>query len=119
MYSMNEMFPYICISLGSIFVGAVSQVLLKKAANKKYDNFLAEYLNPLVIFAYMLFFGTTVLGVLAYKGIPVSLGPVLETTSYIYITIFGVLIFKEKLNLRKVLALALIIIGVLVYALLG
>ena len=117
MNSINAMLPYIAISLGSIFVASVSQVLLKKAAMKKYKNMMAEYLNPLVIFAYFLFFSTTLLGVVAYKGIPVSLGPVLETTSYIYITIFGVVIFKEKLNKKKVLALASIVIGVLVSAL--
>ena len=47
---------------------------------------------------------------------PVSLGPVLETTAYIYITIFGVTIFKEKLNAKKILALALIIAGIAIYA---
>lgn len=55
----------------------------------------------------------------AYKGIPLSMGPVLEATSYIYITIFGVCIFKEKLNPKKIVALLLIVGGILVYSLLG
>ena len=55
-----------------------------------YKRQVQEYLNPLVIFAYGIFFGTTLLGILAYKGMPVSLGPVLETTAYFYITVFGV-----------------------------
>ena len=84
---------------------------------KKYESVLQEYLNPLVIFAYAIFFGTTLLGVLAYKGMPVSLGPVLETTAYFYITLFGVTIFREKLNLKKVVALVLIIGGIIIYAL--
>lgn len=119
MNDLSSMAPYIAISLSSIFVASLSQVLLKKAAMKQYDSFLQEYLNPLVIFAYFFFFTTTVLGVFAYKGIPVSLGPVLETTSYFYVTFFGVIIFKEKLNKKKIFALALIITGVLIYALLG
>ncbi|MBQ1399455.1 MAG: EamA family transporter, partial [Lachnospiraceae bacterium] len=45
--------------------------------------------------------------------------PILEATSYIYVTIFGVLIFHERLNKKKVLALILIIGGIAIYALLG
>ena len=109
--------PYALISLLGVFLASVSQVMLKKAAMRKYENVLQEYLNPLVIFAYAIFFGTTLLGVLAYKGMPVSLGPVLETTAYFYITVFGVVIFKEKLNGKKILALCMIIVGIVVYAL--
>ena len=47
------------------------------------------------------------------------MGPVLEATSYIYVTIFGVTIFKEKMNIRKVIALGTIIVGIVVYAMLG
>ena len=47
------------------------------------------------------------------------MGPILEATGYIYVTIFGVAIFHEKLNLRKCIALGLILAGIAVYALLG
>ena len=107
------------ILLFGVFIGAVSQVMLKKAAQKHYDSVLHEYLNPLVILAYALFVGTTLLSVLAYRGLPLSLGPVLEATSYIYVTVFGVTIFKEKLNRRKLIGLALIVLGIIVYSLLG
>ena len=56
---------------------------------------------------------------LAYKGIPLSLGPVLEATSYLYVTVFGVTIFREKFGAKKIIALALIVAGILVYSLLG
>ena len=110
---------YAAVLLIGVFISAVSQVMLKKAAMKTYSSPIREYLNPLVIFAYVLFVGTTLLSILAYRGIPLSMGPVLEATSYLYVTIFGVTIFKEKLNGRKLLALALIISGILVYSLLG
>ena len=45
------------------------------------------------------------------------MGPILEATGYIYVTIFGVAIFHEKMNKKKVLALALIIGGIAVYSL--
>ena len=116
MNEFSSVLPYALISLLGVFLSSVSQVMLKKAAMRKYDSVLKEYLNPRVIFAYAIFFSTTLLGVLAYKGMPVSLGPVLETTAYFYITIFGVTIFKEKLNPKKLLALALIIGGIVLYA---
>lgn len=108
---------YSLILMTGVFISAVSQVLLKKAALKQYDSKIKEYLNPLVIFAYMLFFGTTLVSVIAYKVVPLSLGPVLEASSYIYVTIFGVKIFGEKINGKKLIALSLIIIGILISAL--
>ena len=110
---------YACILLAGVFISAISQVMLKKAALKTYPSRIKEYLNPLVIFAYVLFVGTTFLSIFAYRVIPLSMGPVLEATSYIYVTVFGLTIFKEKLNLKKILALALIIGGIAVYSLLG
>lgn len=110
---------YIAVLLVGIFIGAVSQVLLKKASMKTYSSPLMEYLNPQVIFAYLLFFGTTLISVTAYKVIPLSLGAVLETTSYLYITFFSVVIFKEKLNSKKLLALLLIILGSMICTLFG
>lgn len=110
---------YAGLLLFGVFCSAISQVMLKKAALRQYSGKLREYLNPLVIIAYVIFVGTTFLSIYAYKGIPLSMGPVLEATSYIYVTIFGVTIFKEKLNKRKLLGLLLIVAGIAVYSLLG
>ena len=95
---MNSNFDirYAVVLLLGVFLSSISQVMLKKAAQKKYDSFIQEYINPRVIIAYIIFFGTTLLSVVAYKGIPLSIGPILESTSYIYVTIFGVYIFKEN-----------------------
>ena len=115
---MNS-FSYAAILLLGVFISSVSQVMLKKSAMRKYNSAIEEYLNPLVIFSYVLFVGTTLLSILAYRRIPLSMGGILEATSYIYITFFGVTIFKEKLSLRKIIALLFILIGIVVYTLLG
>lgn len=115
----TKMLLYSLVLLVGVFISAVSQVMLKKAAIREYPSHIKEYLNPLVIFAYLLFVGTTLLSIIAYKVIPLSIGPVLEATSYIYVTIFGVTIFGEKINTRKIIALAFIISGIVIYALLG
>lgn len=113
------MIAYASLILLGTFLASISQVMLKKAALRRYESKLHEYLNPLVIVAYIIFFGTTFLSIFAYRGIPLSMGPVLEATSYIYVTIFGVTIFKEKLNRQKLVALTMIVGGILVYSLLG
>ena len=115
----KPMLFYAGLLLLGVFLSAISHVMLKKAVLRQYPNKIREYLNPLVIIAYTIFVGTTFLSIYAYKGIPLSMGPVLEATSYIYVTIFGVTIFKEKLNRRKLIGLALIVLGIIVYSLLG
>lgn len=110
---------YSLFLLFGVFISAVSQVLLKKAAQKHYDVWWKEYANPLVVIAYAIFFGATFCSILAYKVVPLSMGPILEATSYLYVTIFGVTIFHEKLNPKKIFALCLIITGIVIYALLG
>ena len=114
---MNRTLVYAAFALFGVFISGISQVLLKKSAGRQYSSAIREYLNPFVIVAYALFFGATLLSVYAYKGIPLSMGPILDATGYIYVTIFGIAIFHERLNRRRVLALALIILGLVVYSL--
>ena len=54
--------------------------------------------------------------IFAYKVVPLSYGPVLEASSYLYVTFFGVLVFKEKITKKKALALFLILLGIVVYS---
>lgn len=110
---------YALVLLFGVFISSVSQVLLKKAALKNYDSRIREYLNVRVITAYAIFVTATLLSIVAYKGIPLSMGPVLEATSYFYVTVFGVKIFGEKLNRKKLMALGIIIVGIVVYSFLG
>ncbi|MDO5445389.1 MAG: EamA family transporter [Eubacteriales bacterium] len=116
---INSQFRYIIILLFSVFISSISQVFLKKATQKQYNSHLKEYLNPLVIFSYFLFFGTTFLTIFAYRGLSLSTGPILEATSYIYITVFGKIFFNEIITKKKIIALVFIICGIVVYALWG
>lgn len=111
--------PYVALLLASVLVSAVSQVMLKKSALRTHASAFAEYANPLVVGAYALFVVSTLMTVFAYREVPLSLGPVLEATSYLYVTLFGVTIFKERISLLKLCALCLIVGGICVFALLG
>ena len=103
---------YSGVLLLGTFIASVSQVILKKAAQKEYPSRIREYLNFPVIFAYSLFVLTTFMCIFAYRVVPLSLGPVLESTSYIYVTIFGVIFFGERVTPQKLLALGLILAGI-------
>ena len=107
---------YALVNLLGVFISAVSQVLLKKSALRKHGSVAGEYLNPLVIFAYVMFVGSTLLSVVSYRGIPLSMGPILDATGYLWVTFFGVTIFKGRLGRKKLAALALILVGIGVYS---
>ena len=115
----NSLLLHVFILLGSVLVSAVSQAMLKMSANRKHQSAVSEYANPLVVGAYVLFVVSTLLTVYAYREVPLSLGPVLEATSYVYVTAFGVLLFGERVGPKKLAALGLIVGGICVFALLG
>lgn len=109
--------PYVLLYLCSTFLASVSQVLLKKAALREHKTLLEEYTDWRVVLGYGLFVGCTLLTMLAYKGVPLNVGPVLEATGYLYVTVFGVTIFHEKMNPKKIAALVMIVVGIFIYAL--
>lgn len=106
---------YILIFLVSVLISSLSQVLLKISAEKEHSNIWQEYLNLRTIGAYGLFFISTLITVIAYKYVSLSMGAVLEASGYIFVTVFGMLILKEKVGKRKLIGLILILIGILVF----
>lgn len=109
---------YYRLFLFSVFISAVSQIILKISANQEHKSKIAEYLNPRVIGAYSFFLISTVLSAISYRGVPLSIGPALECTGYVYIAVLSVLILKEKISKKKILGNVLIIAGIMVCALL-
>lgn len=107
------------LMLFSTLIASISQVMLKIEAGKPHASRLREYFNPLVLIAYALFAGTTFLTVLAYRGLPLSMGIILESSSYLYVTLFGVKLFGEKMNRGKTAALVMILCGIAAYSLWG
>ena len=112
-----EMLPYVGIGALGVLISSIAQVFLKKEALREHGSFLREYLNPLVISGYTLMLVSTLLLVIAFKAIPLSMGPILEATSYLYVTVFGVVLFKEKLGKNKIISLIVIMLGIVTYSL--
>ena len=109
------MILYSAILIFSVFISAFSQVLLKKSALKSYDSFIREYLNLYVVPAYAIYFLAVFLDLIALRKVPVSFVPVAEASSYIFVLLFGRIFFRESFSKRKVLAMALILAGIVVY----
>ena len=108
---MSKFTAAVIVMLVSVFISAVSQILLKKAANRRYSSWIREYLNLRVIAAYGMFFVSTILTMLALKYVPLSMQPILESTSYIYISVMGYFLLKERFSRKKILGLGLILLG--------
>lgn len=110
------MILYVAIMLIGVFIAAAAQVLLKKSSQIKYSSKIREYLNVRVILAYTIMVISSLMSVFAYKKVPLSMGTILGSTSYLYVAAFGVMVFHEKLNFKKILGLVLIVAGVIVYS---
>ena len=110
------MTAYIIVFLSASLISAFSQILLKLAAKGQYSSWIYEYLNPKVIIAYGIFFAATLITVYCYKVIPLSIGAMLESSGYVFVTVLGYLILKEKVSKQKLIGMALVILGVVVVA---
>ena len=108
---------YVGIMVIGVFISSLSQAMLKMASMKKYPSRVREYLNPLVIGAYSIFFAATFCSIYAYKVVPLSWGPIIESIGYFFVTAFSVFVFKEKITYRKVAGLVLIVVGILIFSL--
>lgn len=111
----NELLIYSLIYISAVFISAVSQIMLKLSARREYGSKIHEYLNPLVIISYGLFFGCTLITMLAYRKVPLSLGQILESSGYIFVTILGTTILKEKLSRKKMIGMAVILLGIFIF----
>lgn len=114
---MNELFLFSCIFVLSVLISSISQVMLKKSANKTYDSKIKEYLNPLVIIAYVMFFGATLITMFAYKVVPLSFGPILESSGYIFVAVLGFIFLKERFTAKQIIGMVLILAGIALFSL--
>ena len=107
---------YSIIFLIGVIISSIAQILLKKSADIKRETKIKEYLNFKTIFAYTIFFVATFCTLIAYKYIPLSSGPILETSEYAFVAILSYIFLKEKMSIKKIIGLVVIIIGILVYS---
>ena len=107
---------FYALALFNVFVAAIAQMLLKKGAISRHASLAKEYLNPWVIGGYGLM-GLSLLSniyVLA-NGVQLKELGTIEAFSYLFVPALAFVFFKEKLSPRKVLSIALILVGVVIF----
>ena len=104
------------VFLFSVLISSISQILLKKSADKTYDSRLKEYLNPLVIIAYGMFFCSMMITMYCYRYVDVSAGPIFESAGYIFVGVLGYIFLKEKFTAKKIVGMLLIMLGIVIFS---
>ncbi len=107
---------YILVWIISVLISSVAQVMLKVEANRKHESRAKEYLNPMVIGAYAIFFLSTFLTMYALRHVPLTYSPIIEPLSYIFVPVIGVLILKEKISKRRILGILIMLVGIAVFS---
>lgn len=102
-----------CIAFVAVFISTAGQILLKQQANDTVGKkgFIWKFLNLRVIVAYGTLFLSLALNQIALKQVPVSVLPCITSTSFIWIFLFGFFILKEKPSKKKLIGVALILLG--------
>ena len=107
---------YYIIILLSVFAAACAQMLLKQGARKEYASWWKQYINPWVIGGYAIMMGSLVLNVWCMsKGVLVKEVSTIESLSYLFVPVLALLLFKEKLTKRKICAIGIIILGIVLF----
>lgn len=102
-----------------MLIASFSQILLKISAGRQYETRWKEYLNIPVAAGYGLMAVSMLLTMFAYRGVPLSFGPVIESLGYVFVAVLGFIFLKEKLSRRKMFGMALIIAGIWVIQVAG
>ena len=106
---------YILVIL-SVFAAACAQMLLKQGARKKYIGFWRQYLNPWVIGGYAIMGGSLMLNIWCMsKGVQVKEVSTIESLSYLFVPFLAFILFKERITLRRGVAIGIIIGGVILF----
>lgn len=106
---------YMIILVVSVLIASFAQVLLKKSAEKTYRSPIREYLNPYVIFGYGLMLLSMCITILSYSGLEYTNVPVIESSGYVFVMILSYFFFKEKITRQKLLGMAIIVLGIIIY----
>ena len=104
----------VLIYLITPLLSAISQLILKKAADNPKLTGIRAYLNLPVILAYGLFFGCMLLNVIALRTLDLSVASLMEAASYLYVMVLSWLILKETMQPWELLGCGLVFSAVII-----
>ena len=107
---------YYILVIISVYAAACAQMLLKLGARQNYIGFWRQYLNPWVIGGYAIMTGSLMLNIWCMsKGVQVKEVSTIESLSYLFVPCMAFILFKERITLRKGVAIGIIIGGVILF----
>ena len=107
---------YYILVIISVYAAACAQMLLKQGARQNYIGFWRQYLNPWVIGGYAIMTGSLMLNIWCMsKGVQVKEVSTIESLSYLFVPCMAFILFKERITLRKGVAIGIIIGGVILF----
>ncbi len=101
----------------SALITALSQIILKKSANKTYKSMIFEYVNPYVLFSYTCYVGVLVLNVFIYTKADYRFGVVINSMSTVFVMLLSHFILNETLTQKRVAGNIIIVCGILIFML--
>lgn len=100
----------------SALLGVVSQMMLKRSARHHYPVWWREYVNIWVIGGYGLMVVSLVVNLLAiHLGVLAQEVSIIECINYLLIPIATWMCFGESITKRKVIAIAVIMLGAVLF----
>ena len=107
---------YYIVVISSVFIAALSQLLLKSSSKDEHENVIREYLNWKVICGYGMMGVSLLMNIFAMsKGVQVKEVSIIESLSYLFVPALSFFVFKEKLSWQKIGAIAVIMVGVVAF----
>ncbi|MGN0355303.1 MAG: EamA family transporter, partial [Muricoprocola sp.] len=106
---------YMMMMFVATFFSAISQILLKKSANREHKSWIYEYLNWRVILAYFIFFSVLLVNTYAYTQVDMKYGAVIDAFTYVFVMLLSWLILREKFTKWKLIGNLIIVAGVIIY----
>lgn len=107
---------YILLVILAVFAAAGAQILLKKGALKEYYPLWRQYVNPWVIGGYAVMGASLLLNVFCMAhGVQTKEVSTIESLSYLFVPCLSWFFFREHLSWRKAGAIAVILVGLIVF----
>lgn len=107
---MNNMLYYGFFIL-SILIASFSQIILKKGAEQK-----NIYINKYTIVGYTFMIISTVLTLIGYRGVNLTVSGILQSLSFIFVPILSYIFLKEKINRTITFGIFIIIVGIIIFS---
>ena len=95
----------------SIAIASYSQIILKKGAGQK-----NIYINKYTIVGYSLMVLSTVLTLIGYKMVSLTLSGILQALSFVFVPILSYILLKEKIDKKTIIGIIVIICGIVIYS---